>query len=140
MTIFLKPAPQYCENTGTSQKVTNAISEKPDTVRTLANSLICVINKAHRFFAESDMLIFQSQVDELIKLTSSDKINAPEIQKCARATKHIFSALEKQYSTDDSDAKKHFNVYKAYKIAKAIQNNDSSLLEPHARVSNIKSK
>lgn len=137
MRIYLNLNPQYCEKTGTSKKLTDAILKDSSTVKTLVNSLKFVSNSVC-----GDRLKFQSQCDKLIELTSTDNVNAKELQMYARATKQIFRDSYKDiclslnstggriHSGSDADRQIR-TAYKAYQIAKAIQHNDSSILHPN---------
>lgn len=126
--------PQYCASTGTSKKVTDAISKDSSTVKTLVNSLKRVSNSVC-----GDSLKFQTQCDKLIELTSTNNVDAKKLQMYVRATKQIFrnsyNALCKDLNSTGGRIHPGSNTngqmraaYEAYQIAKAIQHNDSSIL------------
>lgn len=135
MKIYNDLRPEYCSKTGTSKKVTDAISKDSSTVKNLVNSLARISNSVC-----GNTFKYQIQCDRLVSILSDKNFDAAELQKFARATKWIFRDCFQDLHKDNNSyggrihAGSHADsqigtAYRAYQLAKAIQHNDSSMLK-----------
>lgn len=130
---------KYCSSTGTSTKVTNALKKDPSTAKALVSYLVNIKNNNIKLGVICSRTS-QKQVNNLSKLANNfEGVTAERFQKFARATKqelrndyeqtlkHAHSSAGK-VSPGSNYAQNIKNAFEAYRVAKAVQHNDSTAL------------